>query len=73
MNTTQVSTLAAEAASRIAEGEDPSGLVHVLYFPTDYPMEEDSIAGLSTALPAGSDLSGYTSRYYTLAEITEAA
>lgn len=68
MNTNQRQQAAAEAQARIAAGECPQGLVHVLYYPADAGYE-DEIQGLSTALPADANLSGYTSRYYTLAEL----
>lgn len=51
--------LADEATARIAGGEDPDGLCHEI---------EGGNGGLSSCLPAGSDLSGYTSRYRTLRE-----
>lgn len=66
MNAKQRQQASVEAAARIAAGEDPKGLVHVMYYPTDCDWSEEEIQGLSTTLPDGSDLSGYTSRYYTL-------
>jgi len=66
MNAKQRQQASVESAARIAAGEDPKGLVHVMYYPNDCDWSEDEIQGLSTALPDGSDLSGYTSRYYTL-------
>lgn len=69
MNARQRQQAATEARARIQAGEDPQGLVHVLYYPADYEPGEDEIQGLSTALPANADLSGYTSCYYTLAEL----
>jgi len=41
----------------------------VIFFPSDCSWSEEEIQGLSTAMPAGSDTSGLTSRYYTLAEL----
>lgn len=67
MNNNQRQQARNEAKSRILAGEDPQGLVHVIYFPADY--EQGEIQGLSTALSADADLSGHTSRYYTLAEL----
>ena len=58
---------AQEALERIQDGQDPESLVHILYFPGD--MYPDEIQGLSSSLPPGSNLSGYTGRYYTLAEL----
>ena len=69
MNDNQRRQAAAEAQARIATGECPQGLVHVLFFPPDCSWAEEEIQGLSTALPAEADLSGYTGRYFTLAEL----
>ena len=71
MNANQHKQASVVAAARIASGEDPQGLVHVLYYPADYAPGEDEIQGLSTALPADTDLSrgGYTAGYFTLAEL----
>ena len=69
MNGFQRQHAKSEAQARIAAGDDPRGLVHVLYYPADYPPGGNEIQGLSTALPAGADLSGYTSHYFTLAEL----
>lgn len=66
MNTAAIEA-AAIASARIAEGEDPDGMVHILFYPADAGLE--GIQGLSTALPAGSSLAGYTERYYTLGEL----
>ena len=59
-----------EAQRRINKGEHPSGLVHLLYYPIGYD-DESPYQGISTALPAGADLSGYTSTYYTLSEVAK--
>lgn len=69
MNTNQAAQASQQAAEAIGGGADPQGLVHVLFFPHDCSWAEEEIQGLSTPLPAGSDLSGLTSRYYTLAEL----
>lgn len=69
MNTSQIEQASSEAKARINAGEDPRGLVHVIFFPSDCSWSEEEIQGLSTAMPAGSDTSGLTSRYYTLAEL----
>ena len=62
----QARTLTAES---IANGADPRGLVHVLFYPNDSSLSELEIQGLSTPLPAESSLDGYTSSYYTLAQL----
>ncbi len=72
MNEAQRTQATAEAKARIAAGEDPEGLVHVVFFPRDAWCAESAIQGLSTPLAAGSDLSGYTSRYYTLEDLAAA-
>lgn len=69
MNAKQRKQARIEARARIRAGEDPQGLVHVQYFPADYWPGRNDIQGLSTALPPDSDLSGYISHYYTLAEL----
>ena len=56
-------SIAREAQARINAGESPDSLCHLVDFP-GYPDG----AYLSTALPAGSDLSGYTAQYKTLAQ-----
>ena len=56
-------SIAREAQSRIDAGESPDSLCHIVTFP-GYPDG----AYLSTALPAGSDLSGYTAQYKTLSQ-----
>jgi hypothetical protein len=63
-------TTAFFARIAIAEGADPQGLVHIQHFPRDYDGHQPGeVLGLSTPLPAGSDLSGYINDYYTLAEL----
>ena len=69
MNTNQAAQARQLAAEMIAAGAEQEALVHVLYLPTSNPWADDEIQGLSTPLSAGSDLSGLTSRYYTLAEL----
>ena len=69
MKASQLAQASSEAKARINARDDPRGLVHVLFFPSDCSWSEEEIQGLSTPLPAGSDLSGLTSRYYTLAEL----
>lgn len=67
MNTAQRQDAREYAQWRISQGQDPKGLVHIMYYPDNlYP---NKIMGLSTALPAGSDLSGYIERYYTLEQL----
>lgn len=56
-------SISREAQTRIDAGESPDSMCHVVTFP-GYP--EGSY--LSTALPAGSDLSGYTAQYRTLTQ-----
>lgn len=53
------------ALEMISEGADPQGLVHVLYSSD----AGSGYLGVSSPLPAGSVLAGYTSRYFTLAEL----
>jgi hypothetical protein len=55
--------LADQARELIETGEDPQALAHEIFF-DGWPKG----AHLSTRLPAGSDLSGYTARYKTLAQ-----
>lgn len=69
MNEAQKLHAAAIAKTMIEEGADPQGLVHVQFYPEDYQPGECEVQGVSTPLPAESDLSGYTSRYYTLEEL----
>ena len=71
MNSTQRQQARDEAIERIEAGEDPAGLVHVLYYPQGCGYEDEEIMGLSGALPAGSAIDGYISRYFTLAELAE--
>ena len=71
MNVKQRIQAAQEARARIESGEDPDGLVHILYYPADYAPDE--IQGLSSAITLAEYQSGgYTSRYYTLAELASA-
>ncbi len=69
MNDYQQAHARQQAAEMIGAGADPQGLVHVIFYPADAGYE-DEIQGLSTPLPAGSELNGLTSRYYTLAELS---
>ena len=69
MNTKQRLMAQKEAFERIANGEDPYALVHVIYYPGDYFLYDEEIMGLSSALPPGHDLGGYSSKYYTLEEL----
>ncbi len=71
MNSYQVAMAAQHAQEMIAGGADPEGLVHILYYPESAGYENE-IQGLSTPLPAGRDIGGYTSRYYTLANLAAA-
>lgn len=69
MNTAQRQDAREYAQWRIANGHDPKGLVHIMYYPADYYAYDEKIMGLSTPLPAGSSLSGYTEQYYTLEQL----
>jgi hypothetical protein len=65
MNNHQAREAARLAALRIADGASPDDLGHVIYYP-------DGSVGISTPLPAGSDLAGYTETYYTLRTLLQA-
>lgn len=56
-----------DAARTIQAGHDPRSLTHLLYYP------DGDYCGLANPLPPGADLSGYISRYYTLAELASRA
>ena len=73
MNARQQAQARQQAAEMIDAGADPQGLVHILFFPRDCSWAYEVIQGISTPLPAGSDLSSRISRYYTLAELAEFA
>lgn len=63
----QIKIAAEIAASRIANGTSPSGLVHVLHFPRDDPRSRDDIQGLSSTItPAEYARGGYSEVYYSL-------
>ena len=72
MNAAQRNEARQIAREMIDAGENPQGLVHVLYYPSDYELSEDGIQGLSTPLPPETDISrgGYSATYYTLAELS---
>lgn len=56
------------ARQMIADGCDPQGLSHILWYPQDHYLNNTEILGVSYPLPAGSDLAGYIERYRTLEE-----
>jgi len=61
------STPQQDAARMIQADHDPRSLTHLLYYP------DGGYCGLANPLPPGTDLSGYISRYYTLAELASRA
>ena len=58
LNKTERRILAEEAKGRLAEGYEPGSLCHVLW--------QGGEVGLSTPLPANTDMGGYTAVYYPL-------
>ena len=60
-----------EALALIAQGYEPECLVHLIEYPKDYYLYGVEYMFLSKPLPAGTDLAGYTSVYYTLGELAQ--
>lgn len=58
-----------EALELIAKGYDVASLVHLVKYPTSCYLYETEYMYLSTPLDPDTDLSGYTSIYYTLGEL----
>ena len=59
------------AKKMLCAGEAPDSLVHICQYPTDYYLFDKEPQALSTPLPADTNMSGYTGRYYTLAELSQ--
>ena len=60
-----------EAMELIALGYDQECLAHLIEYPEDYYLYGEEYMYLSTPLPAGTDLAGYVSVYYTLRELAQ--
>jgi hypothetical protein len=74
LSTFHAAHAAAIASQMIRDGVDPKSLVHVLYHPQDWQSRDwqsrdGEIQGLSIPLLPGTNLAGYTERYYTLEEL----